>query len=355
MSKKMSAGLASMTLLITVGLVLAQPGAGGGAGGRRGQPRMGPPGGPMGQWFDDIEKAYQQKDMDKIGELIAQMKERRAQFQGRVRPGGPAEGGGRGERPTRPGQSRGGPGGPGGGNFGQRVMGLDKNGEGKDTKDEVPKQIFKVFSVGTVEKKAGTTCLKIADEYAEALKGLDGFSHVVVLYWFHKNDTPSKRSILQTRLERFPNKPLAGVFACRPPVGPNLIGLSTCRILSVEGNTVRVAGIDAFDGTPILSLKPHIPMIDSPSNVKLPDWWQPGFGGFGGQGRGGPGGPGGGNFVERVMGFDKNGDGKVTKDEMPNQMQERILQRADTNGDGAIDKEEVKKFAEQMGQGRGGR
>jgi len=110
MSKKMLIGLASMTLLITVALVLAQPGAGG-AGGRRGQPRMGPPGGPMGQWFDDIEKAYQQKDMDKIGELIAQMKERRAQFQGRVRPGGPPEGGGRGERPTRPGQGRPGPGG----------------------------------------------------------------------------------------------------------------------------------------------------------------------------------------------------------------------------------------------------
>lgn len=169
----------------------------------------------------------------------------------------------------------------------------------------------------------------------DALKGLNGFSHVVVLYWFHKNDTPEKRSILQTRLERFPDKPLAGVFACRPPVGPNLIALSTCRILSVEGNTVRVAGIDAFDGTPILSLKPHIPNLDSPSNVKLADWWRPpGLGGPFGQGRGGPigsgggpigpgggpGGPGGGNFVEFVMGFDKNGDGKVTKDEMPGQM-----------------------------------
>jgi len=136
------------------------------------------------------------------------------------------------------------------------------------------KQFFKVFPVGTVEKRAGTTCLKIADEYGEALKGLDGFSHVIVLYWFHKNETPSKRSILQTRLERFPDKPLAGVFACRPPVGPNLIALSTCRILSVEGNTVRVASIDAFDGTPILSLKPHIPNLDSPSRVKLPDWWR---------------------------------------------------------------------------------
>jgi hypothetical protein len=79
-----------------------------------------------------------------------------------------------------------------------------------------------------------------------------------------------------------------------------------------------------------------------------------------GSSRSGPGGsgrgsPGGGNFVERVTVFDKNGDGKVTKDEMPQQMKERMLQRADTNRDGALDKEEVKKFAEQIGQGRRGR
>lgn len=79
-----------------------------------------------------------------------------------------------------------------------------------------------------------------------------------------------------------------------------------------------------------------------------------GRGAPGGPGEGGPGGPGGGDFVERVMGFDRNGDGKVTKDEMPKQMQDRLLKRADTNGDGALQKQEVKKFAEQMGQGRGG-
>ena len=182
--------------------------------------------------------------------------------------------------------------------------------------------------------------------------------HIVVLYWFHKNDTPSKRSILQTRLERFPDNPLAGVFASRAPVRPNLIALSVCRILSVEGSTVRVASIDAFDGTPILDLKPHIPGTDSPRNVKLPDWWKPG--GPGGQdgdaqGRGGPGGLGRDDLVKRVMGFDQNGDGRVTKGEMPERMQERLVQRADANGDGALDKEEVERFAEQMGQDRAGR
>ncbi len=217
-------------------------------------------------------------------------------------------------------------------------------------------QFFKVFPVGTVEKKAGTTYLKIADKYIKALKGLEGFSHVVVLYWFDKNDTPDKRSILQTRLNRFPNKPQVGVFASRAPVRPNLIALSVCRILSIDGNKVRVQSIDAFDSTPILDIKPHIPMIDSPGNVKLPDWWMPGGPGVhdpDSQGRGVPGKTGGGKFIERVMSFDANSDGKVSKEEMPERMQENLLQRADTNGDDVIDKEELKKFAEQMGKGRG--
>jgi tRNA-Thr(GGU) m(6)t(6)A37 methyltransferase TsaA len=137
---------------------------------------------------------------------------------------------------------------------------------------EEPKPFFKVFPVGTVEKKAGAVRLRIAEEYAKALKGLDGFSHVAVLYWFDRNDTPAKRRILQVHPRGNRENPLTGVFACRAPVRPNLIALSVCRILSVEGSAVRVDKIDAFDGTPILDLKPHIPAIDSPTRVSLPDW-----------------------------------------------------------------------------------
>ena len=137
---------------------------------------------------------------------------------------------------------------------------------------EEPRAFFKVFPVGTVEKKAGAVHLRIAEQYVKALKGLDGFSHVVVLYWFHKNDTPRQRRILQVHPRGNPRNPLTGVFACRAPVRPNLIALSVCRILVVEGNTVRVDAIDAFDGTPILDLKPHIPAIDSPKGVSLPAW-----------------------------------------------------------------------------------
>ena len=91
MSKKKMIGLASVTLLVAVGWALAQPGPG------RGRRPQGRPGGGalMGQWFNDLERAYDQKDMDKVGELIEQMKQRRRQLPGPMgpgRPGGPRQG-----------------------------------------------------------------------------------------------------------------------------------------------------------------------------------------------------------------------------------------------------------------------
>jgi caffeoyl-CoA O-methyltransferase len=95
MTKTIAMGVAAVALLVAAGLVEAE-GAPQGPGGAAGQPpRMGPQGGPMGQWLDDLDKAYQQKNMDKIGALIAQMKEQRQQFRGRaggMGPGGPPEG-----------------------------------------------------------------------------------------------------------------------------------------------------------------------------------------------------------------------------------------------------------------------
>jgi len=138
---------------------------------------------------------------------------------------------------------------------------------------EGAKMFFKLYSVGRVQKKDKSVTLRIFDRYADALKGLDGFSHVWVLYWFDKNDTPQKRSILHVHPRGNRENPLTGVFACRSPVRPNLIALSLCRILSVKTGVVQIDKIDAFDDTPILDLKPYIAGIDSPTKgVHLPDW-----------------------------------------------------------------------------------
>jgi len=113
-----------------------------------------------------------------------------------------------------------------------------------------------VYPIGRVEKDGGTTRLRIHQQYVDALKGLEKRSHVWVLYWFHKNDTPEKRSILQVHPGGSKKNPLTGVFACRAPVRPNLIALSACKILSVKGNVVQIDNIDAFHDSPILDLKP---------------------------------------------------------------------------------------------------
>ena len=76
------------------------------------------------------------------------------------------------------------------------------------------------------------------------------WSHINVFYWFDKNDVPQKRRILRVHPRGDQRNPLAGVFACRAPVRPNLIALSVCRIVSVKGNLVNVDQIDAFDATP---------------------------------------------------------------------------------------------------------
>jgi tRNA-Thr(GGU) m(6)t(6)A37 methyltransferase TsaA len=132
---------------------------------------------------------------------------------------------------------------------------------------------FKLYPVGEVKRHQEATKLHILERYHDALKGLDGFSHVFVLYWFDKNDTPEKRSILQVHPRGNKQNPLTGVFACRAPVRPNLIAMSLCRILSVTNEIITVDQLDALDGSPILDIKPYIPSTDSASqSVRVPSW-----------------------------------------------------------------------------------
>jgi tRNA-Thr(GGU) m(6)t(6)A37 methyltransferase TsaA len=126
--------------------------------------------------------------------------------------------------------------------------------------------------VGVVKKQGQRAWLEIYPEYAPALAGLKEFSHLWVFYWFHENDRPEERQILQVHPRRDPANPLTGVFACRAPVRPNLIGFTACRIVKVEGNRVEVAGLDARDGSPILDLKPYIPSGDAIPEAATPTW-----------------------------------------------------------------------------------
>ncbi len=138
--------------------------------------------------------------------------------------------------------------------------------------EEKDEKTFSVHPIGRVARIDGRTLIVVDEKYQPGLLGLDGWSHVQVVWWFDKNDTPQKRSILQVHPRGNKNNPLTGVFACRAPVRPNLIALSLCKVVSVRDNVVEVEHIDAFDGTPVLDLKPFAPGQDSATGVKVPDW-----------------------------------------------------------------------------------
>lgn len=100
--------------------------------------------------------------------------------------------------------------------------------------------------------------LELDPAYIDGLLHLDSATHLNVLYWFDKAD----RAILQTKTPHVPDR-VFGVFAVRSPNRPNPIALSTVRIHSVDDNKVIVSGLDCCDGTPLLDLKPFIPMTDN--------------------------------------------------------------------------------------------
>jgi len=132
--------------------------------------------------------------------------------------------------------------------------------------------VYQIYPIEFIRNNGNLTTIEMDAKYVDGILGIDKFSHAVVCYWLHENDNPEKRGILQVYPRGDPQNPLHGVFATRSPVRPNLIGLSICKILSIEDNIIRIDTIDAYDGTPVIDLKPYIPDIDSVEDVQLPEW-----------------------------------------------------------------------------------
>jgi len=131
---------------------------------------------------------------------------------------------------------------------------------------------FHIFTVGAIKKNGKTVKIEIYEKYKKALLGLDEFSHIIACYWFHENDTPDKRNVLQVYPRNKKNNPLTGVFATHSPRRPNLIAISICKILSINGNTIQIDNIDAFDRTPVIDIKGFIPNSHSKSDIRVPNW-----------------------------------------------------------------------------------
>ena len=106
---------------------------------------------------------------------------------------------------------------------------------------------------------------------AAGLEGLERYSHVIVIYWADRAADPADMA-LRVRYKGNPDYPMVGVFASRSPYRPNPIALKVARLLERKDNVLKVEGLDALDGTPVLDIKPYIPGYDSPEGATSPQW-----------------------------------------------------------------------------------
>lgn len=115
---------------------------------------------------------------------------------------------------------------------------------------------------------AGT--LEIFPEYEEGLQDIEGFSHLIILYCFHRETETTllaKPYLVET---------LHGVFSTRSPKRPNHLGISTVELNRREGNLLHIQGVDVLDQAPLLDIKPYVPRIDDRAGARtgwLKDLW----------------------------------------------------------------------------------
>ncbi|MBD3253483.1 MAG: tRNA (N6-threonylcarbamoyladenosine(37)-N6)-methyltransferase TrmO [Candidatus Lokiarchaeota archaeon] len=142
---------------------------------------------------------------------------------------------------------------------------------------------FRLKSIGHVRIEGDTPdkmkfYIDIKEKYRSALKQLGNFSHVISLFWFHENDREEIRN--QKNWTTVPpygeNTPETGIFATRSECRPNLIGLTTSKIISVDEKKgiVQIEGTDAIEGTPVLDLKAYFPISDRIRDCRIAPWLQ---------------------------------------------------------------------------------
>jgi len=138
------------------------------------------------------------------------------------------------------------------------------------------KTTYKISRIGqiNVDESQGRYQLEIDKPYRPAMQGLSSCTHCIVFWWADKHDNPEDRS--SSLVMDLPYAPglTSGVFANRSQSRPNPIAITTAFLFNVdeEEGLVDLAYIDAFDGTPILDIKPYLPMSDRVMSAEYPDW-----------------------------------------------------------------------------------
>jgi tRNA-Thr(GGU) m(6)t(6)A37 methyltransferase TsaA len=105
--------------------------------------------------------------------------------------------------------------------------------------------------------------VEVLPEYEEGLQDLAGFSHIILLYHFHRSKG------FRLRVVPFLDSEARGVFATRAPSRPNPIGLSVVKLVKITGRILHVENVDLLDKTPVLDIKPYVPAFDCQSDVQV--------------------------------------------------------------------------------------
>ncbi|MFN7106144.1 MAG: tRNA (N6-threonylcarbamoyladenosine(37)-N6)-methyltransferase TrmO [Pyrobaculum sp.] len=122
---------------------------------------------------------------------------------------------------------------------------------------------------GEVDKYSYVSTIRLFDEYVEGLTGLEEYSHAHILWYFH--EVPQPR--LKLRPWKREDMPEVGIFATRFPQRPNPLALTIVKIVEVEPPRLRVMGLDAWSGSPVLDIKPY-DHLDVVNQFKVPDWFE---------------------------------------------------------------------------------
>ena len=113
--------------------------------------------------------------------------------------------------------------------------------------------------------------IRLEPEYAGGLSGLEDFSHIQVIFYMHRAAWDPSADLVRRPRGRS-DMPLVGIFAQRARHRPNPIGITTVPVIGISGNVIKVRGLDAIDGTPVLDIKPYNPGFDKQEDVKVPEW-----------------------------------------------------------------------------------
>lgn len=121
-----------------------------------------------------------------------------------------------------------------------------------------------------VKDRSLTTQVVIKSKYLEALGGIEDYSHLFIIFYMHK--TPRRQKpILKVNPRGRADIPLQGIFATRTPQRPNPVGLTLVQLIERKQNLLVVKGLDAYDNTPVLDIKPY-DHWNSATDTKVPQW-----------------------------------------------------------------------------------